>query len=319
MKASFVELCRAIASCEPTDEKPAERLDVLVLDEAGREEALEALIGAGELDLHLSSFGDIWLRDTAPIFLKDEKGRLFATAFRFNGWGGKYLLPGDETVAAEVAAIAGVYLNPADIVLEGGAVEVDGEGTCITTRQCVLNENRNPGMNESDAERILGPALGVSKFIWLDEGLANDHTDGHVDNIVRFVGPGRVACMSPEASDPNRRVLQDVRARLRGARDAAGRRLEIIDVPSCGAILSGDGALMPASYMNFFISNHAVIVPVYGSRSDHLAVDLIGGCFPDRRVVGIDARTLLEGGGAFHCITQQQPSIVGKEGFNGEQ
>ena len=181
----------------------------------------------------------------------------------------------------------------------------------MTTRQCVLNPNRNGQVDESRVERALRESLGVEKVLWLGEGLANDHTDGHVDTIVRFVRPGVVVAMEPRASDdPNREVLRTLLADAAGLVDARGRRLEVVRVPSPGRVENEHGDVMPASYVNFYIANAAVIVPTYGSPFDAEAVEGIGALFPGRRTVGIDARAILTGGGAFHCITQQQPKAV---------
>jgi agmatine deiminase len=196
-----------------------------------------------------------------------------------------------------------------DLVLEGGAIEVDGEGTCLTTRQCVLNANRNPGLDEAAASRKLREGLAVEQVVWIERGLANDHTDGHIDTLARFVAPGVVACMEPRGGDPNADVLREILTALRAAKDACGRHLEIVTVPSPGAVVSADGRLMPASYLNFYISNSAVVVPTYASDADSEAVERISRCFAGRSVVGVSALAILTGGGAFHCITQQEPLI----------
>jgi agmatine deiminase len=195
-----------------------------------------------------------------------------------------------------------------DWVLEGGSVDVDGEGTLLTTRQCLLHPNRNPSMDASSIEARLREALGVDKVLWLNEGLLNDHTDGHVDTIARFAAPGVVACMEPaKDDDPNEKVLREIAGELEEMTDARGRRLEVVRIQSPGRVESDDGQILPASYLNFYIGNRAVVVPTFGSPADEAAVRAIAGLFPTRRTVGIDARAILSGGGAFHCITQQQP------------
>jgi agmatine deiminase len=305
---AFVSMCEAIADVDPASGEPrGERIELLVPDEARRREAL-AHMRPLALCAHAIAFGDVWLRDTAPIFLLSGKKTMQAACFRFNGWGGKYVLTGDDHVAERVARAAEVPRVTHDWVLEGGSVEVDGEGTLLTTRQCLLHPNRNPSMDAASIEARLGEALGVSKVLWLNEGLLNDHTDGHIDTIARFAAPGVVLCMEPTVgNDPNDRVLRAIAGELEEMTDARGRRLEVVRVPSPGRVVGEDGEVMPASYLNFYIGNRAVVVPTYGSPVDEAAVRVIARLFPTRRTVGIDARAILTGGGAFHCITQQQP------------
>jgi agmatine deiminase len=295
---AFVALCRAIGE--------GERLDVLVPDEARLREARARLSGL-PARLHVIPFGDIWLRDTAPLFLMREGG-VRPTCFRFNGWGRKYELPGDDEVARRIAAALGAEPFTFPFVLEGGSVETDGEGTCLTTRQCLLHPNRNRGWSERSVEEALALSLGVTKVLWLGDGLLNDHTDGHVDTLARFVAPGRVVCMEArDADDPNRAVLSLVASDLASFSDASGRGLEVIRVPSPGLVEDGEGRQMPASYVNFYVGNSALAVPQYGVAADEEALSALAALFPSRRAVGIPARDLLSGGGAFHCITQQQP------------
>lgn len=249
-------------------------------------------------------FGDIWLRDTGPIF----DGRGGAVAFTFNGWGGKYVLPHDDGVAALVAGRAGVALRRHAFVLEGGAVEMDGEGTLITTRQCLLNPNRNEAWTAEIAERALAQSLGARKVIWLGDGLLHDHTDGHVDNVARFVGPGRVVCQAPSGDDdPNVAALDAIAEALASATDAAGRRLEVIRIPSPGLVQDEDGEAIPASHMNFLIGQSTVVLPTYSAHGD-AAVRALAPLFPGRRVIGLPSNAILTGGGSFHCITQQEPA-----------
>jgi agmatine deiminase len=218
-------------------------------------------------------------------------------------------------VAARIAALVPAATALAlPFVLEGGAVDVDGEGTVLTTRQCLLHPNRNPSMDARAIERAVMGALGAERVLWLGDGLLNDHTDGHVDTVVRFVAPGRVVAMEPRGvTDPNRDVLRALLRELGEMVDARGRRLEIVTVPSPGAVVDADGRVMPASYVNFYVANAAVIVPTYGTPFDDEAVQRIGELFPGRRTFGVDARAILSGGGAFHCITQQQPAAFSAE------
>lgn len=278
-----------------------DRLRVLVNGDEALASAREAVGDVAELVE--AKFGDIWLRDTGPIF-----SRAGAAAFRFNGWGGKYQLAHDDKVAKQIGAAAGVELTRHDFILEGGAVEMDGEGTLLTTRQCLLNPNRNEGWNEAEATHALKRALGAEKVLWLDEGLANDHTDGHIDNLARFVAPGRVVCQAAWGDDdPNEDVLDEIALSLAAMKDASGRKFEVIRVPSPGLIVDEDGDAVPASHMNFLIGNKTLVVPIYSSSGDD-AVNELAKLFPGRRAVGLSSNAILTGGGSFHCITQQEPA-----------
>jgi agmatine deiminase len=255
-------------------------------------------------------YGDIWLRDTGPIFAHHGHDRI-ALRFATNSWGGKYDLPDDATVGDDIARASKTAIKRFDFVLEGGAIDSDGEGTILTTRQTLLNPNRN-GWSKDQAEAALMHAFGAKKIIWIDEGLKNDHTDGHIDNIARFVSPGRVVCQSPaDARDPNADTLNAIGRVLESATDAAGRKLDVIRIPGPGLYRNPAGEISPASHMNFIIANGIVVVPVYGTRTQGSAVDALQAVFKDRKVVGVSSRGLLgsgtAGGGSFHCITQQEP------------
>ena len=244
-------------------------------------------------------FGDIWLRDTGPIVLGSGRARR-AQGFGFNGWGGKYELEGDQDIGARLAKAAGLPFEKAGWILEGGAIDGDGSGTVVTTEQCLLNPNRNT-LTRDEIEQVLLDDLGFERVVWLGSGLMNDHTDGHVDNLARFVAPGRVAIPTPAKDDPNEAVYKDAAARLKAA------RLDIVTLPSPGRITDEDGEIIPASYMNFYIGNAAVVVPQYGAPNDRAAVDVVQALFPDRVAIGLRADHILSGGGSFHCISQQLP------------
>ena len=198
-------------------------------------------------------FGDIWLRDTGAIILGTGAGR-HAQGFGFNGWGGKYDLPGDDSIGGRLAVLEALPYAKADWILEGGAVEGDGTGFLLTTQQCLLNANRNPGLSKDEVEQRLKRDLGATHIVWLGEGLINDHTDGHVDNLARFVAPGRVAIPEAVADDPNAAAYADAAEALLDA------DFEVVAVPSPG-LVERDGEIIPASYMNFYIGNATVVVP----------------------------------------------------------
>ena len=265
--------------------------------------ALEPECQARRVNLHTLPAGDIWLRDTGPIIvLRDVEA--CALSFEFNGWGGKYVMGGDTMTASGIASVEQLQLRKHSFVLEGGAVEWDGAGRLITTRQCVLNPNRNPDWTEATAEAALENAFRVDQIIWLDDGLLNDHTDGHVDNIARFIGPGRVLCQTPSgADDPNTDTLRAIDQALR----ATGLHVETL--PSPGRIVDEDGNVLPASHMNFLISNGHVFLPTYDETYASAAAVKLEQLMPDHKIVPLPARHILAGGGAFHCMTQQVPDF----------
>ncbi len=304
-QTEFQGLCQAIACIDPLTKKAlGERLEILVPNEIAEQLARSMLYDL-PANYHHIPFGDIWLRDTAPIFVQSAHGAA-TVRFRFNGWGNKYMLDHDAAVAASIARTAKIPDYTFPWVFEGGSIDVDGEGTCITTRQCLLNKNRNPDMTQGQIEAGLRDALGIEKVLWLQDGLINDHTDGHVDTIARFVAPRRVVCMEAlDPNDPNKEVLAQIAHDLSTFTDHQGRLLEVIKIPSPGII----GDSMPASYVNFYIGNSAVVVPTYGSPYDQAAVAALVPLFPGRHVCGMPARAILTGGGAFHCITQQQVKL----------
>jgi agmatine deiminase len=261
--------------------------------------ARELVTGAVRCERH--AYGDIWLRDSGPLVVFDEAGRRVARRFGFNGWGGKYIMEGDQTVGASMADAAGLAGDKRDWILEGGAIDTDGTGLVVTTEQCLLNPNRNPQLSREQIEARLRGDLGFERILWLGEGLLGDHTDGHVDNLARFVAPGTLAIPLPSGpDDPNALVYADARAR------ALDFGLTVKDVPSPGR-LDDAGIVEPASYMNFAVCNEVVVVPVYGSYRDDEAVAAIGELFPSRAVVGLPAEAVLTGGGSFHCASQHAP------------
>ncbi len=286
----------------------AERVRLLVAGEDAAVAAERLLQGAPGIEIVRGDFGDIWLRDTGPLFAIDGEA-VRAQGFQFNGWGGKYVLEGDDTVAEQIAAASGAPLTVNSFVLEGGALEHDGFGAVLTTRQCLLNPNRNPGWTEASAEAALAGALGVKRVLWLDDGLLNDHTDGHIDNLARFVAPGVVACpIAFGHNDPNAHVYDETARALAGMTGIRGAPLQVMRIASPGFIDDGTGRPSPASHMNFVIANGAVICPIYEELAGGFALEALRSLFPERQVIGLPSRAILSGGGSFHCITQQEPA-----------
>jgi agmatine deiminase len=273
---------------------------LIVRDEAN--EARARSLVSDKVTLERRTYGDIWLRDTGPLMLTDGLGRHRARRFGFNGWGGKYLMDGDQTIGAELARDAGLTVDTADWILEGGAIDGDGAGIVATTEQCLLNPNRNRRLSRGEIEARLIADLGFERVLWLGDGLINDHTDGHVDNLARFVAPGLLAL--PRATgrdDPNAAIYADARARAR----AFG--VTVREVPSPGRV-ERNGRIEPASYMNFAITTKLVVVPTFGMAMDAEGVAAVAELFPDRDTVGLPADAVLAGGGGFHCASQQMPA-----------
>lgn len=244
--------------------------------------------------------GDIWLRDTGCIIVKDGPQRV-ARNFGFNGWGARYNYPGDQSIGDELAHAAGLSTLDCDWILEGGSIDVDGEGFAVTTIDCLLNPNRNALMDKAQIEVRLRNDLGIDRLLWLGDGLGNDHTDGHVDNLARFVGVNHLVIPEArDADDPNAAVYADAHKR------AQAFGCEVTALPSVGRF-EQDGEAVPASYINFYIGNSSVVVPTYGSRHDDDALAELALLFPDRKIVGLPADAVLTGGGSFHCSSQQVP------------
>lgn len=275
-----------------------QKVRLLVRDAANEARARSLVSGAVKLERR--EFGDVWLRDTGPLVRTDGT----ALRCRFNGWGGKYLMDGDQTIGAVLAGDAGLPVAEGDWILEGGAIDGDGTGLVVTTEQCLLNANRNPELSRQDIESRLARDLGFTRVLWLGEGLLNDHTDGHVDNLARFVGPGRLALpRATGADDPNAAVYADAKARA----EAFG--VEVAEIPSPGLITRGD-FVEPASYANFAITSNLVVVPTFDSPHDEEGVAAIAALFPDRATIGLPADAVLAGGGGFHCASQQMPKVL---------
>lgn len=247
---------------------------------------------------------DGWARDSGPMFVVNQRGERRVAGFTFNGWGGKFPpFADDALLKARLSRHFDAPMYPVDLVLEGGALTVDGQGTVITTEECLLNANRNAGRSREEVERLLNSALGTSRVIWLGKGLQPDPiTDGHVDGLACFAAPGVVLLHTTrDRSDENFAICSDAKRRLSEARDARGRTLEVIEIP----LTSYDVA-----HMNFYIGNNCVLVPTSGrQREDRRPLSILRDVFPKRKVIGISSTVLARGGGGIHCITQQIPAL----------
>ncbi len=319
-QAAFVAVAEAIAAAEPL---------TVGASDAQFERARAALSPSVRV-VELSS-DDAWMRDVGPTFVVDEGGERRGVDWRFNAWGGQHgglygSWDRDERVAAKVLEVeaAGHYRAP--LVLEGGSVHVDGEGTVLSTEECLLNRNRNPELSREAIERHLLDYLGAEKVLWLGRGVFADETDGHIDNLACFARPGVVLLTwTEDSSDPQQEISLDARRRLEAAVDAHGRPLEVVLLPfpgplttsaeEAGAVEAAAGTQprragdrLAASYVNFYLANGRVVMPLLDERHDEEAARILSETFPEREVVGVPAREILLGGGNIHCITQQVPA-----------
>ena len=289
-----------------------EQIELLVLNEDMKRRASEIIQSANtdpsDINFYVTEYADIWLRDTGPIFVKKPSGELAAIKWEFNAWGNKFpelLIDGE--IPKKVSDWKKIPLVKTDLILEGGAVEVNGEGLCLTTEQCLLNKNRNPGMSKEEIEQYLDNYLGISKTIWLKEGLINDHTDGHIDELARFISENQIVCAHEEnPDDENYEMLKKNFELLSQESVNNNNRLEIIKLPM-PHVYYEDGKKAPVSYTNFYIGNKAVLAPTFNDKNDQDALEILQSCFPEREIIGIDCSDIIYGGGAIHCITQQQP------------
>jgi agmatine deiminase len=296
----FLEAAQAqIAAFASAVAESGQAVRLIVRDEANAARARQ--LASARVTIEQRVYGDVWLRDTGPLVMSDGAHRI-ARRFGFNGWGGKYLMQGDQSIGAELAHDAALHVTTCDWILEGGAIDTDGTGLVVTTEQCLLNPNRNPHLSREDIEWRLGRDLGFDRVLWLGDGLLHDHTDGHVDNLARFVAPGVLALpRATGADDPNAATYADAKAR------AEDFGLIVREVPSPGRVET-EGRVEPASYMNFAITSKLVVVPTFGSPHDAEGVAAVAALFPDRDTVGLPADAVLAGGGGFHCASQQMPA-----------
>lgn len=298
-KQAVARVARAISSFEP------------VVIAARPLDAPEAkLATSGKTEIFEVALDDSWARDSGPTFVNTSDGRRGAVQWEFNAWGNKYHpWTNDARFASQVANQSGVRLFLGPLVCEGGAIHTDGEGTLITTEQCLLNSNRNPHLDLQQVEERLALFTGARRVIWLGEGFSDDETDGHVDNIACFGAPGRVLVGVPSSrSHPDFAPVMEAIHRLSNTRDAEGRRIEIIEIEQ--PMKQGNdwrGRPLQSSYINFYLPNGGVVMPAFDDRNDEKARELIAACFPGRDILQILATDIVAGGGGIHCITQQEP------------
>ena len=300
---AFAKLVRLLARYEPV--RVIGSVDVLC-------HASSMLEGVGQVDLIEIPTNDLWLRDTGPVFLKSQGtgSELSVTNFGFNAWGGKYPpWDADAAVAEKIARHLGVKIVEAEMVCEGGAIETDGEGTLLVNHRCIDDPQRNPGYSREELSAILRSSLVIDTVLWVSGNLVGDDTDGHIDQLARFVAPGCVvAARQPDKSDPNHESLKANFALLKSLRDARGRLLDVVPIDLPPRICF-EGVQLPASYLNFFIVNGGVIVPTFEHDLDAVAIATIEQFFPGREVVPFSALELIRGRGAVHCVTCQQPAL----------
>ena len=305
VRQTFTELIAALSVDQPV---------ALLVDQSDDEQDVRETLVAAKVNedalrfFHIPTV-DAWIRDYGPTFLIDDAmNRVAMTRWGFNAWGGKYdELIADGRVPVQMSDCMDVPIFDAGFVLEGGSIEVNGRGTVLTTEQCLLNPNRNPKLSRFEIEGRLKQFLSAPNVVWLAEGINGDDTDGHIDNVARFVDDQTVLCaVEDDPVDSNHRILKDSHQRLSLAKDQDGQRLDVVKLPMPGPVIGPEGRL-PASYANFYIGNQTVLVPVFGQKNDRTALEVIQSCFPGRRVTGIDCTALLHGLGTIHCSTQQQP------------
>lgn len=297
----------------------SEQVELLVLDNLMRQRTSTLMqkvgIDLSKISFRITDYMDGWMRDCGPMFVKDAVRGMKMVKWIFNQWGGKFpdLLP-DDQLPNRMKEWLGMEMLEPKLVLEGGAIDVNGQGICLTTEECVLNENRNLGKTKKDVEKYLADYLGVKKTIWLFEGLVNDHTDGHIDELARFVAPNKIVCAyEDDPGDENYAILKNNYETLQAATNLEGKPFELVKLPMPHLFFKDEpagneaGSKAPVSYTNFYIGNTVVLASIYNDPNDAKALEIIQSCFPDRKVVGVDCSNIIYGGGAIHCMTQQQP------------
>ncbi len=291
-RTEYAAFARAVANCEP--------FWLLVADDESLDDA-QSRLGSAVRYLRVP-MDDVWLRDSGPIFVtRPDDATVSCVHWRFNAWGRKFDWQLDDDVPEAVVAALDLDHFDAELVFEGGSIETNGQGVAITTRQCLLEPLRNPGLTERDLEHVLAEYLGLTRIVWLELGLQGDHTDGHVDTIARFVDEDTVlACVAEDASDPNHDVLAENAARLRA-------HFKVIEIPTPREARFFGEERLPLTYVNYCLANGSVIVPQYGDYNDDRALEIVRHAFPGRDAIALSSAAIITSGGSFHCLTQHQP------------
>jgi agmatine deiminase len=306
VRQDMTGLVAAVARFEP--------VVVNVRDDEAEADARQRLRRQGapqdRIAFHRVPLNDAWFRDNGPLFVVGSGGEVALTDWRFNAWGGKYApWDDDDRAPRAVAKRLGMRRFEVPYVMEGGSLEVNGEGVCLTTRSCLLSRERNPDLGEREVERLLHDNLGVRHVVWLQGSLEGDHTDGHIDTLARFTGDRTVVCaFEPDPADPNHVPTAHNLEALRALRAPDGGRYAVVPLPLPRRRLELAGVRLPPSYANFYIGNGFVVVPLYDDENDAAALSTLRPLFPGREVIGLPCTHLITGGGAFHCVTQQQPA-----------
>lgn len=308
LEENFIEIIKALHT--------GEKINLLVNDKKTLEKVQKKLsqeeIDTSKIFIYTIKTGDAWIRDYGPNFLINRKQKTVAiNDWNFNAWGNKYEhSEKDDDIPKKINKLFNMKLFSPGIILEGGSIDVNGNGSLLTTKQCLLNTNRNPHLSQEEIANYLKNYLGVSNIIWLNRGIEGDDTDGHVDDIARFINENTILCAYEEnPSDTNFAILDENYNLLKSANSEQGKKFNIIKLPMPEPIFA-DGMRLPASYANFYIGNKSVLVPIFNQKSDKKALGILQGLFSDRKIVGINCTDMVYGHGAIHCLTQQEPNIL---------
>ena len=306
VRSEFAELVATVARFEPVLLNA--RDEATEVDAKKRLDELDAPLE--NITFHRIPLNDVWFRDNGPLFIRNAAGEVALTDWGFNAWGEKYAPWDDDDRAPErVAKTLAIKRFTVPVVMEGGSLELNGQGVLLTTRSCLLSQQRNPNLSETDLEEILRANLGVKYVAWLESGLEGDHTDGHIDTIVRFTDDQTIVCsVAEDKQDANFRPMQRNLTLLKSLRDHKGQPYTVTELPLPKKRRDFAGVRLAPSYANFYVGNGFVVVPQYGDENDSGALEILTPLFPEREVIGLSSRALITGGGSFHCVTQQQPA-----------